>query len=1568
MHDFTAPPEQSQPASTQPLDAPSPSRLRAVFIGDESLLCECADIWVGHGNEIAAIVTASGPAARYCDRRGTPRIARIADLSPDTLGPIDYLFSITNLRILPGALLAWPKSAAINFHDGPLPRYAGINTPSWALLAGERTHGVSWHQMTDAVDGGALFEVEPVAIDPGETALSLNTKCMVAGRLSFARLAARIAAGSVEAVPQTGPLERWYGREHRPAMAATIDWSQSAEAIALMVSALDFGSYRNPLGCPKALVGGRLLLVHQLEILDQCSGERPGTVVAGGSAPVVATGGRDVRLTRLTDADGRPLQADAILVPSMHFEALGPEQADALSALDAAAATHEGGWRKRLLARDPLLLPAFQPVDPGPDRQTMDQPPLPPAPVSSIVVAVITLFGRTADRDTLDIGYSDPVHALRIGDCGAWFAEELPLRAQLDWQATLQATERRLAAAIADLHRRVGIARDLIARSPELKGQHFAHPVSIRVVDNLDHARFDQTTIVGVAVEAATGRVRWQFDPARIHPSAVHDLSLGLAALMDDASVAPDRMIGELALMSPEEMEALRRISAGDGVTFDANTPIHRLFVKQAASTPDRIAVTSRGVSLSYAELDRRSNRLARYLSRLDVGPGVLVGLNLERSVDLIVAMLAIHKAGGAYVPLDPAYPDARLAHMIDDSGLSTIVTQHSLSSKLQAANVQLVEIDFDATAIDAMSDTPFDGGASGDSLAYVIYTSGSTGKPKGVMVEHRNVANFFTGMNAHLEDTGVWLAVTSPSFDISVLELCWPLTRGYHVVIATEREVRGDVPLRPTAATAARPLGFSLFYFASAPEDGVGNTDQYRLLIEGARFADDHGFEAIWTPERHFHAFGGLYPNPSVISAAIAVSTTRVQIRAGSCVATLHHPARIAEEWALVDNLSHGRVGIAFAAGWQPNDFALRPENFADKNAALMRAIADVRALWRGEKRRFPGPTGTPVEIGVFPRPVQPELPFWITSAGNPETFAAAGRAGANLLTHLLGQSVEEVAVKLTAYREAWRAAGHPGEGKVTMMLHSFVSDDEDAVRRIVRGPLIEYLRTSTSLLKEYAWSFPAFRRPAGTDATEQPDLGSLTPEETDALLDHAFDRYFESSGLFGTPAHCIRLIERLRDAGVDEIGCLIDFGVAAQTVLDHLPHLDALRRLATEPARESVERTLPELIARHGVTHLQCTPSLVQMLASDAQSRAALAGLTRLMVGGEAFPASLAHDMTALVRGAVMNMYGPTETTIWSAVHTLAKSANGPPPLGTPLANQQLHVVDTRGQPVRPGTPGELLIGGAGVVRGYLKRDELTAERFVNDRFAGGGARAYRTGDVVRRAADGRIEFLGRVDHQIKIRGYRVELGEIEALLLDQPAIAEAVVIARGNEGVMRLIAYIVPALGAKLDEAAMRALLARGLPDFMVPATFVSLDAMPRTPNGKIDRAALPDPVVALAAPGPTDRAIILDDPLQAQIIEIWRDVLKIPSVGLRDNFFDLGGHSLLAVQAHRRLAQIVERPISLTDMFRFPTVETLSAHLSGGAQIRVDTGGRDRARNRQRAMQRRAMGAAGAIVGG
>jgi acyl-CoA synthetase (AMP-forming)/AMP-acid ligase II len=325
---------------------------------------------------------------------------------------------------------------------------------------------------------------------------------------------------------------------------------------------------------------------------------------------------------------------------------------------------------------------------------------------------------------------------------------------------------------------------------------------------------------------------------------------------------------------------------------------------------------------------------------------------------------------------------------------------------------------------------------------------------------------------------------------------------------------------------------------------------------------------------------------------------------------------------------------------------------------------------------------------------------------------------------------------------------------------------------------------------------------------------------------------------------------------------------------------------------------RRLRDLLVRVQPSIMQATPATWRGLI-DAGWTAGETPALRVFCGGEALPRDLADEL--LARAAeVWNLYGPTETTIWSTVHRVTKTDGVP--IGVPIANTRVYVLDPSGAPTPPGVPGELFIGGDGVAKGYLNRPELTAERFVPDPFdVTAGARMYRTGDRARFRADGRLEHLGRLDHQIKLRGYRIELGEIESALGALAAVGHAVAEVRGD----RLVAYVVFAKGEELTASEIRASLRDTLPDYMIPSLVVPLDALPLTPNGKVDRRALPDPLRA------TVRAAVEyvapATPTEVAIADVWRLVLGVDRVSTGDNFFELGGHSLLSIRAVQEIQQ-------------------------------------------------------------
>jgi amino acid adenylation domain-containing protein len=610
--------------------------------------------------------------------------------------------------------------------------------------------------------------------------------------------------------------------------------------------------------------------------------------------------------------------------------------------------------------------------------------------------------------------------------------------------------------------------------------------------------------------------------------------------------------------------------ACGVSAKYSRTKTIANLIADQAALSPNDVAVVSHNHRLTYQQLDSRTNQLARYLQKLGVGPETLVGVSIPRTANMLVAIVGILKAGGAYVPLDPAHQLSRIETVAQDARLHLLLISDVVAPRLPRLTIPVISLDSEAAAITSEDCAPLESTATAENLAYVIYTSGSTGQPKGVMIEHRNVLNFFAGIDRVLcsgegprgggessdglgkqPERGVWLATTSMSFDISVLELLWTLARGFQVVI-------------------------------------------------------------------------------------------------------------------------HG--------------------------------------------------------------------------------------------------------------------------------------DD---------GP-----------------------------------------------------------------------------------------------------------------------ETIPSEILLYGVTHLQSVPSLIRALVADPASHPALASLKTLLLGGEALSASLVEMLRPVVRGEMHNMYGPTETTIWSTTYRIDRQqgsgtqASAPVsiPIGRPMANTQVYVLDSELNPAEAGEAGELFIGGDGVVRGYWNRPELTAERFIPDPFGGAepavAARLYQTGDVARLLPDGNLEFLGRADFQVKVRGFRIELAEIESRLEQQAGVQQAVVVAREVQpGDQRLIAYIAAGPGQLATAGMLHSALATQLPDYMLPSHFVFLTELPLTANGKIDRKALPEASIPEIAGGSDD------DPhgeLEQIIAEAWAEAFGRRRIGRSQNFFELGGHSLTALQIAFRVRQTFQIEFPMQAFVQYPSI--------------------------------------------
>jgi natural product biosynthesis luciferase-like monooxygenase protein len=1057
---------------------------------------------------------------------------------------------------------------------------------------------------------------------------------------------------------------------------------------------------------------------------------------------------------------------------------------------------------------------------------------------------------------------------------------------------------------------------------------------------NFDRSQFELVFAAGESL--TTTQAVFHFDTGRFEAEAIGMLAADYVTLLEGVTADSRRPIDRLPLRSIEQMKDLVKRQGDETCAEIEEICIHQAIELRAARSPNSVAVVYESLELRYIDLDRQANQLAHFLRQAGVSAESAVGVYLERSPALIIALLGILKASAAYVPLDPAHPLERIQLVLQHSPVRIVLTSESLGGRLsQTTTARIICLDRDAEAIANLSSSPLHNLTLPDNLAYVMFTSGSTGIPKGVMISHRNVINFFKGMDAAIgcgpADTLV--AVTSVSFDISVLELLWTLSRGVRVLLVNDPLTSAVAHRKSRISTRRKSPRFSLFYFAST--DVVADSTRYRLLLEGAKLADQLGFEAVWTPERHFHQFGGLYPNPSVTSAALAIATSRIQVRAGSVVLPLQNPVRVAEEWALVDNLSNGRTGIAFASGWHANDFVFFPEHYQRRKEVMLQGIETVRRLWQGESLEAVGGSGNTIEIRTYPRPIQPELPVWLTSGGSIETFVSAAEIHANVLTHLLGQDVKDVAQRIQTYRNTLeRMKQAPETGTVTLMLHAYVDDTEEKVRSMALVPFKRYLESSAGLVATLV-------RSLNLDV----NLEKMSDNDRNDLITFAAERYLNTSGLFGTERSCLDMVERLMEIGVDEIACLIDFGIPAEAALQSVQRIHDLSEQFLRECTPSADYSLAGQLTRYPATMMQCTPSLLRILMQNDDVTKAIGSLRTLLLGGEPVPSPLVKEAFNLGVSEIYNMYGPTETTIWSAALKL-DPADEEVRVGGAIVNTQMYILNTELTPVPFGVTGELYIAGAGLARGYRDGPERTAEKFIPDPFARTpGQRLYRTGDLGKLKQDGNIQLLGRTDQQVKLRGYRIELGDIEATLNALPGIRAAVAVKNaGADGIDRLIAFIVPSQEPVPDMALVRDSLRQRLPHYMVPGEFYVLNDLPLTANGKIDRKALRIPEVRHNREA-ADAAVSWTD-LEQNIATIWKTVLHIENISIDDNFFDIGGHSLLMVQAHQKVQQLLQRDFPLLIMLEHPTIRSIARYLTGQTTLVLESS-QDRAQKERNA---------------
>lgn len=595
----------------------------------------------------------------------------------------------------------------------------------------------------------------------------------------------------------------------------------------------------------------------------------------------------------------------------------------------------------------------------------------------------------------------------------------------------------------------------------------------------------------------------------------------------------------------------------------------------------ENILITSDS-KLTTAGLEEKISSIHTHLRRKAVGPQDPVMVCVSGEEQLLASLWALRQRNITCIPLMPNVTKADIAFVSVECGAGYVIADQSQLHKLEGLEV---------LPADDSSDTEMPDGlvcnAPLTAIPYIFFNQ-----------LNRTITRFtsdqlqtsFEALDRLLSSKGndVMLLSHEIAFPQFVMELIWASSRG--ITVVTDNLATPAALARYIYSPDQFEMDFGLFHFGSYVE--TGDTNKYKLLLDTARFADEHGFCALWTPERHFNEFGGLFPNPSVLSAALAVATSRVQIRSGSLVAPLHHPIRIAEDWSLVDNLSNGRAAISFACGWQCDDFALAPQHYSHRQQYMLEELDIIRRLWRGEKVAIKNGLDKEIEVAIFPKPIQKELPIWITSSGNTETFVDAGKIGANVLTHLLWQDTDELMDKIAAYRKSLADNGFdPRAGKVSVMVHTFLGNNNETVKDKVREPLKNYIRTSTQLIQSMIKS--------NVESSKAKEVvgryGSLEDEIPahlmDELMEIAFNRFFDEAALLGTVEKARTTIKKLKGYDVDEIAALIDFGIGANDIPESLEYLNELKELYDK-----------KNFTHYPVTILHCPWQMLEQMAGDA------------------------------------------------------------------------------------------------------------------------------------------------------------------------------------------------------------------------------------------------------------------------------------------------------------------------------------------------------------------------------
>ncbi len=789
------------------------------IIGEDTLLIECGEILLKKGHIICGIASLNIVIKQWADEHHIPCVASIVDLQK-SFGAIefDYLFSIANGKILRKDLLQAPRKFSINYHYSMLPKYAGTYATSWAILNGETTHGVTWHVMTEEVDAGDVLKQIQFPIDENETALTLNLKCYEYAIKTFIELIDELENNKFTLTKQDITLRNYSLLEKRPPYNGVIVWDRSAEEINRLCRALTFGSYLNQLTLPKFIIDNCVYNIQESYILNNPSKEKAGTVVAiYGDELRISTLTYDIAISKITNADGvlytiSQLSEKHNIEVGYKFPNLKHEY---LTQLENTATTHaryENFWVETLTKMLPgkelfyvssksnsylrkistvnvpeSIYVKFLENQKNDERQHL------------LVAIVLIYFFRLNNCENFTAKFSWPELAVKNLEFEQFFSSQLPLTSHFDLEMTFKEALDSVLVEIGSLKKHHTYARDIKIRYPQLAHCLGLNLMTIEIVKDLKAYQPKERTPLNVAILEDGARVEIFVDESLYTSQYLSVLFKNtpchIISLMRDIIDNPKQEISRMQFLSPLEKQHILYDWNNTKVADLPNKLVHELFEEQVIKTPNNIAIICQDKAITFQDLNEKANQLAHYLRKFAVIFDIPIAICAERSIEMVVGILAILKAQGAYVPLDPSYPAERLSLMLEDSKAPILLITHShLKHNFQSYNGQIVDLEKSQEAIIAENRQNLEITTGLDSLVYVIYTSGTTGKPKGVAITHRSLVNHMHWMipKFNFKESDVFLQKTSLSFDASAWELLAPLLCGGKLVVATDNNPNG--------------------------------------------------------------------------------------------------------------------------------------------------------------------------------------------------------------------------------------------------------------------------------------------------------------------------------------------------------------------------------------------------------------------------------------------------------------------------------------------------------------------------------------------------------------------------------------------------------------------------------------------------------------------------------------------------------------------------------------------------------------------------------------------------------